>query len=276
MGAALNPALSPDVRRVALFANAGISLLDTQNGALSRLSFNPGAHFVAIWSPDGKRMAISSSRSRGPYDLYEVPATGAGTETLLLRTPYNKAATDWSRDGDFLLYRSFDPRRAFDIWALPLEDLQPFPLIQTDADERNAQFSPDGRWIAYQSNESGRFEIWVQPFSTPTSPRSGRWQISTSGGAHVRWRHDGKELFYIAPDSRVHAAAISVTADGSAIEHAAPRPLFAVDGLDYYFSAQGTILAPYNALRDGRFLIAKVLLPARESPLTLVLGWKPP
>ena len=98
-----------------------------------------------------------------------------------------------------------------------------FPIVQTDADERNAQFSPDGRWVVYQSNESGRFEIWVQPFSVPGSERRGKWQISNGGGGQPRWSRDGRELFYLSPDSRVMAVPIKATADGEAIETGEPE-----------------------------------------------------
>src|SRR5213083_2964398 len=111
----------------------------------------------------------------------------------------------------------------WDIWALPLDgDRKPFPVVQTDFEERDGQFSPDGKWIAYQSNESGRFEIHVQPFSGSERQVSGKWQVSTTGGAQVRWRHDGKELFYIALDGRLMAVPIRLASDGQSIEAAAP------------------------------------------------------
>jgi Tol biopolymer transport system component len=127
--------------------------------------------------------------------------TDTEPESLLLATPENKAPVDWSPDGRFLLFRSPGKATGFDLWALPMDgDRKPFPVVQTDFEERDGQFSPDGKWVAYQSNESGRMEIYVQPFS------GGRRElISAGGGAQVRWRHDGKELFYIALDGPLMA-----------------------------------------------------------------------
>ena len=271
----LNAALSPDEQRIAAFINADIWMLDTRRSrAFSRFTFDAAVEFTAIWSPDSSRLVISSNRE-GPYHLFETSATGAGTEKQLLATPQNKDATDWSSDGAFLLYRSFDFRRAYDVLALRLEDRTTFPLVQTDADERNAQFSPDGRWIAYQSNESGRFEIWVQPFSAPGSERHGKWQISTRGGAQVRWNRNGRELFYLSPDGRLMSVAVRVTPDGKAIETASAQALFPWAGADP--GRQGTALPPYAVSKDGqRFLFATTPVQTNTSPLTMILNWRRP
>ncbi|PYS34448.1 MAG: hypothetical protein DMG14_29455 [Acidobacteria bacterium] len=118
-----------------------------------------------------------------------------------------------------MLYFSVESKTGFDVWTLPLEgDRKPFPIVQTNFDERLAQFSYDGNWIAYESNESGRFEIYVQPFADPQAKRGGRLRISTNGGAQVRWRRDGKELFYIALDGRLMAVPIRFASDGHAVE----------------------------------------------------------
>ena len=197
-----DPSMSPDGRRLAMHrtvnGNLDLWTLDLGRGVLSRLRSDAAADGTPVWSPDGSRIAFNSNR-KGVFDLYQKPATGAGSEDLLLATPQNKAPVDWSPDGRFVLYRSPGPMTGFDLWALPLDgDRKPFPVVQTTFEERDGQFSPDGKWIAYQSNESGRVEIYVQPF-----PGTGRKErISTSGGTQVRWRRDGKELFYIALDGR--------------------------------------------------------------------------
>ena len=130
------------------------------------------------------------------------------------------------RDGRFLLYDSLDPKRGSDIWALPLEgDRKPFEVVQTDFNERLAQFSPDGTWIAYQSDKTGRFEIYVQPFPGP----GGDSRVSIDGGAQVRWNPNGKELFYIAADDRLMAVPIRFVSDGKAVEPRTPLGLFATN-----------------------------------------------
>lgn len=173
--------------------NIDIWLLETGRGVFTRLTSDPGNDLYAIWSPDGNRIVFGSNRN-GVNDLFWTSSNSAGREQPLLSTPQTKYAVDWSPDGRFVLYHSLDPRAGYDLWVLPIDrDRQsaqkPVPVVQTAFDERDGQFSPDGKWIAYQSNESGRFEIYLQPFPGP----GGRVTMSTNGGAQVRWRHDGQE-----------------------------------------------------------------------------------
>jgi Tol biopolymer transport system component len=200
----LDPALSPDGRRLAIArtinGNKDIWLLELERGVLSRFTFDPGINGRPIWSPDGSHVAFYSNR-KGVFDLYEKSASGTGDEKALLESPTTKVPLDWSPDGRFLLYRNDDPQTGADLWALPLNgEGAPFPIVQTPFQERDAQFSTDAKWIAYQSNESGHFEIYVQPFPGP-GPKT---QVSSNGGIQVRWRQDGKELFYGGPD-QVHS-----------------------------------------------------------------------
>jgi Tol biopolymer transport system component len=183
---------------------------------------------VYVGNLDGRaasRLLDADAPNRsGVYDLYVKSATDAGREDLLLATPQNKAPVDWSPDGRFLLYRSPGKTTGFDLWAFPFDgDQKPFPIVQTSFEERDGQFSPDGKWIAYQSNESGRVEIYVQPF-----PQGKREQISTGGGAQVRWRTDGKELFYIALDGRLMAVPIRIDSARDALEAGVPAPAISV------------------------------------------------
>ena len=150
-------------------------------------------------------------------------------------------------------------------------------FLKTSFDERQGQFSPDGRWVAYRSNESGRMQIYIRPFAAPAasgaaaSPVAGQWQVSTAGGIHPRWRPDGKELYYIGPNGEMMAAPIAPT--GTALESGAPVALFPTriygGGVDNAQSRQ------YDIARDGRFLINTVLDDA-SSPITLIQNWKPP
>src|SRR5262249_36739050 len=158
---------------------------------------------------------VFHSNRKGAHDLYTKPATGPGSEELLLTSAQDKRPLDWSPDGRFLLYADTGPKGGVDILALPMDgDPKPFPVVQTNFDEDLAQFSPDGKWIAYQANESGRYEIYIQPFPDPGS----HTQVSTNGGAQARWRSDGKELFYIALDGRLMAVPIRIASSSQTIE----------------------------------------------------------
>jgi eukaryotic-like serine/threonine-protein kinase len=275
VGSPNNPTLSPDGRRIAVQrvvnGNADIWLLEIARGVLSRFTFEPTTEFAAVWSPDGSRIVFNSDR-KGQYDLYQKAASGAGKEELLLATPQLKTPLDWSSDGHFLMYRSLDSKAGWDLWALPLDtEKNPIPLVQTPFEERDAQFSPDGKWIAYQSNESGRFEIYVQPFFGLAGKVGGKWQVSTNGGAQVRWKHDAKELFYVAPDGRLIAVPIQLASDGQGVEVGAAVPLFAthIGG-----SVPGPNTQQYIVSRDGeRFLMNTINDEVTTSPITVILYW---
>ena len=220
------------------------------------------------------------STRKGSRNLY-LSSSGAGSEELLLDSPQNKVANDWSADGRFLLYQSTDTQTRSDLWVLPLDgNHQPWVFLKTPFDERVGQFTPDGRWVAYMSNESGRYEIYVRPFVAPaasastdgaTGRRAGaQWQVSTVGGIFPRWRPDGKELYYLGPDGQMMAAPIAAT--GATLEPGTPVALFQthiVGGAA--FNRQGR---QYDVARDGRFLINTVLDEA-TAPITLLLNWKP-
>ena len=177
---------------------------------------------------------------------------------------------DWSPDGGFILYRSPGVSTGFDLWVLPVHgDRKPFPVAQTNFEERDGQFSPDGKWIAYQSNASGRPEIVVQSFPSPAS----KLQVSREGGAQIRWRADGKELFYIALDGRLMAVPIQFASDGRSVQAGTPVPLFStrVGG-----AVQGSNRQQYVVARDGqRFLMNTLAEEANASPITVILNWHP-
>ena len=264
--------LSPDGRRVALHQqvnqNIDVWLLELGRGVLSRFTFDPASDIFPIWSPDGSRIVFVANR-KGPFDLYQKPAIGAGTEESLLATAQDKGPTDWSPDGRLLLYRSVDPKTGYDLWALPMNgDRKPFPVVKTNFDERDAQFSPDGKWIAYQSNESGRFEIYIQPFPGPGS----KLQVSTNGGAQVRWGPNGKELFYIALDARLMAVPIRLASNPQTAEPGSPTPLFAtrVGG-----ALQGTFMQQYDVSSDGQRFLMNTITEEAASPITVILNWNP-
>lgn len=252
----VGPSMSPDGRRVALLrtisGNNDVWVLELTRGVLGRFTTDLGSDNYPIWAPDGTRLVFASNRNRadGAFDLYQKSTVAAGTEERLLATGETKIPTDWSSDGRFLLYRSLSPTTGYDIWALPMfGDRKPFPVVQTSFEERDAQFSSDGKWIAYQSNESGRVEIYVQPFPGPGT----KTQISTMGGAQVRWRRDGKELFYVALDGRLMVVPIEFPPNSQAVEADRPVALFAtrIGG-----AVQGFDKQEYIVSHDGqRFLM---------------------
>ena len=274
-GLMMNASLSPDERRMAIFSQSDIWLYDLAPRTRHRFTLDPANDFAGIWSPDGSRIVFCSNR-RGAYDLYQKDATGAGGDQLLLATEETKVPTDWSADGKYVLFRSLNPKTTFDIWAVSMVDRKPFPVAATAFEERDGQFSPDGKWIAYQSNESGRFEIWVRPFPVPgvdVKPDD-RWQFTTDGGTQVRWGHDGKEIFYVAPDGRLMAMPVTFESGGRAVSHSnAPVPLFPV-GVQPY--GGGTGLPWYMVSRDSkRFLTTTSPQPPSTIPITLLLNWRP-
>jgi serine/threonine protein kinase len=279
----LSPSISPDGGRVAMHrtvdGNVDIFLLEVARGVRERFTTHIGNDIFPVWSPGGSRI-IFSSRRAAAYDLYQKSVTRSDDEQLLLKTPSDsmsgpataggRFATDWSRDGRFVLYRSAAPTTKWDIWALPLEgDPEPISVAQTEFDESNGQFSPDGKWIAYESNKSGQFEIHVKPFPGPGVES----QVSTHGGAQVRWRRDGNELFYIALDGRLMTVPVRRSSNGQAISTGEPVPLFATRLGDPVQWLSGAL---YIVSPDGqRFLMNNFVEQVNTSPLTVILNWKP-
>jgi eukaryotic-like serine/threonine-protein kinase len=266
-------ALAPDGRRamVSLAGGQGSSdlwLLDLgRDGLASRFTFDATHDNISpIWSPDGTQVVFSSNRN-GRYDLYRKASSGAGSENLLLATNEDKAVTGWSRDGRFLLY-FINLTTVSNMWVLPLSgDEKPVPFLQTQADEFDGQFSPDGKWIAYQSNESGRYEAYVAPSNTSGGASGGKWQISTGGGTSPRWRSDGKEIFYVSlgPDTRLMAVAVS--AQGATFDVGTVVPLFAV--------RPPAARSFYQVSPDGkRFLVNMApVVEGAPTPITVVVNW---
>jgi Tol biopolymer transport system component len=220
-----------------------------------------------LWSPTGDRIAFEAIDSSS-VRLSVRPSTGGNEEEVLFQSAETKIPCDWSPDGRFLIYYVPDATTGTDLWVLPLEGPRtPFTFLKTDANELWGQFSPDGRWVAYQSNETGRFEIYVRPFRGP----DGQTLVSTGGGVYPRWSHDGKELYYVAPDARLMA--VSIRATGTTIEAGAPAALFQTrkvgGGLNVISRGHQYDVAP-----DGRFLV-NTEAGATLTPLTLLMHWSP-
>jgi Tol biopolymer transport system component len=269
-GEMIAPDLSRDGRRVAVTrseqGNTDVWLKDALR--VTRFTLSQDIDRFAIWSPDGSRVAFTSNR-KGPFNIYLKDASGAGDDELLVESPRLKTPNSWSSDGRFLLFQvSDDPDTSYDLWVLPLfGDRKPFVFLNQPYEERTGQFSPDGHWVAYVSNESGRHEIYVRPFPGP----GGQWQISTTGGIQPRWSQDGKELFYIAPDANLVAVPIAV--DGPTLNPGRPIPLFRsgiVGGGREIYQREN-----YAVSADGRFLINVPTDDALAPPITLLLNWNP-
>ncbi len=257
--------LSPDEKRAAVQrlegGNSDIWLIDLARGLPSRFTFDTAAEDDPVWSSDGTQVIFSSERE-GPFNIYRKVSSGANHEELLFKSDGGKQTTDWSPDGRFVLFDHYTTIGGTDIWVLPLfGDGKPYPLLHADFQEGQAHFSPDGRWFAYTSNESGRPEVYIQSF-----PQSGgQWQISTGGGAQPHWRKDGKELFYITTDRRMMAVDLKL---GSTLEAGTPKALFQTQVVR--FEAPNR----YAVSGDGqRFLINSPVEEVSQTPITVILNW---
>ena len=227
----------------------------------TRFTFDPSNDIAPVWSPDGSRIVWAAWREDGLNRLYQKAANGAGQEEPLFNV--NGTPADWSRDGRFIIYNQTDPKTKVDVWILPLDGEQkPFPFLQTEAYESGARLSPDGRWLAYVSDESGKFEVYVQRFPS----RGDKRQVSTGGGGGPHWRRDGKELFYYATDGKLMALPVG---SGESFEMGAAVALF-----EFRSGSGSPSAAPYTVTGDGqRFLVNAIVDAEPRAPLTVVVNW---
>jgi serine/threonine protein kinase len=270
-GAALsNPRLSPDGRRVigerTVNNETALWLVDPSHQVLFVRTTDQSMARYPVWSRSGDRIAFTSVRN-GSMRFSTRSSAGAGNEEVLFETPRWTALSDWSPDGRFLLFFGPDPKTGTDLWVLPTDTHTPAPFLSTAANEMWGQFSPDGRWIAYQSNETGRFEIYVRPFPGPGAATP----ISTAGGIYARWSRDGSELYYVAPDATLMAVRIRRTP--TAISADMPVRLFKTRRMGGGVNVIG-YGHQYDVAPDGRFLI-NVEPESNLRPITLVMNWKP-
>jgi len=261
--------LSPDGKRVA----AGdadsrnntfdIWLLELARGNPSRFTFDSSDDSYPVWSPDGRRIIYASNRD-GLFNLYQRASSGAASEEILFKSDSRKYPTDWSRDGRFLIYITEDPATKWDLWVLALDGTRKTkPFARSAFDELQGQFSPDGRWIAYASEESGKWEVYVEPFPATGS----KWKISTAGGADPAWRRNGKELFYLAADKKLMA--VEVKTDSLSFDAGIPQSLFGTRVTGLTDSRNHYVVTP-----DGkRFLVNTVIEEATASPVNVVVNW---
>jgi len=261
-----NPMLSSDGRRVAVDQtdadgrHVNIWIHELNSSAATRLGFGPWLEQITIWSPDSKQV-VYTSNEKLYFSLYLKNTDGSGTgENFFDFDSPQQGPWDWSRDGKYLLVR-----KERELWYLTLSDRQAHPLLQSQWLIRNAQFSPDGKFVAYASSETGRWEVYVSPFPNFSS----RWQVSRGdGGEEPRWRRDGKELFYLAPDGRLMAAEVKT---GTGFEAGLPAALFQthprqpLSAMDFF---------TYDVTADGqKFLVNSKVDIANTAPLSVVLNW---
>ena len=269
---------SPDGKRVALsigdssggMTGRDIWLLEWGRNVRTKFTFDPGIETSPVWSPDGSRIAFASGREGG-LNLYVKAASGSGREELLLKTEDSKFPADWSLDGRYLVYTAASRKTRQDIWMLPGPgvpgDRKPQVYLQTEFDESHARISPDGKYLAYNSNESGRAEVYVRPFPDATA---GKWQVSSGGGGQPQWSRDGRELYYLGANRRLMAAPVKTAA---AFEVATPTPLFETS-IPGNIAPTATHSTRYGVAPDGRFLVVSSS-EGTDQPMTIVLNWAP-
>jgi serine/threonine protein kinase/Tol biopolymer transport system component len=280
--------VSPDGKRAATIRtdsqnNRDIWVVDLLAGASNRFTFDPAPDGNPLWSPDGSQIAWQSTRG-GTWGIYRKASNGSGNDELVYKATSSQSAqfalTDWSRDGRFIIFHSAKPQTKNDIYALPMGpgtsgERQPIPVIQTPASELGGYVSPDGRWIAYLSDESGKQELYVQAFSPgaklgSSSPVSGKWMVSKGSLGMARWRADGKELVFIGADGGMMS--VDVTTDP--VFHAsAPKLLFQLPRSVLALSP--TPGALMDATRDlQRFLVTVPAPSSARQEFTIVLNWQ--
>jgi serine/threonine protein kinase/Tol biopolymer transport system component len=238
--------------------NTDVWTQELQSEKSKRLTFEPSIDVVPVWSPDGKRVVFSSNRLTG-FNLYVKNADGAEEEKLIAKDEIDKLPNDWSRDGKTILYT-----HGKDLWYLTLPDLKTAQFLKAPSVLRNGQFSPDGKWVAYASNETGKWQIYVTSFPDAR----GKWQVSTSGGEQPRWRGDGKELFYMGSDGKMMAAPVTT---GANFDAGTPAALFQA-GARPAISSNDTF--DYDVSRDGqRFLIITQAKTGESQPISVIVNW---
>jgi len=254
-------ALAPDERHIAASRvdpgkQSAIWILDVTRSTALKVTFDP-VSLGPVWSPDSAAVAYGSARD-GPPSLFQKAVSGSSQDVLLFKSQGSNVPTDWcgQADGRSILFVAGAEKTQSDVWMLPLTgERKPIAVLRTPSNEVDAHCSPDSRWLAYSSDESGRQEIYVTSFPTP----GGKWPISTSGGTEPRWRRDGTELFYLAPDRTVMSVRVGA---GATFEAGAVTPLFQIRGSSYAPSADGR-----------RFVTNDPVGEPAPQPITIVFNW---
>jgi len=237
--------------------NTDIWTYDLETGSAKRLTFDPALDSLPIWSPDGSRTVFASNREL-KFDLYLKDTNGAQEEKVIPQDGPDRFPTDWSRDGKYVIYG-----RGPDLWFLTLPELRSTQFLKASSTLKSARFSPDGKWVAYASNESGRWEIYVTSFPEA----HGKWQLSNAGGDQPRWRGDGKELFYLSNDNKIMAVPVRT---GSNFDAGTPTALFQANPREMFATSE---LFSYDVSSDGQKFLINTQLKTAMTPLSVVLNW---
>jgi Tol biopolymer transport system component len=255
-------ALSRDGRRLVemrtVEGNSDVWLIDIDRATRRRLTYDPARDAVPVWSADGHEVFYASERT-GIFGIYRIAVDGSSTESLVTAGAAPQLPTDVSADGRFLSFRQQNPTGGDTLWTVGLDGhSKPTRLTDTHSEQREGRFSPDGRWMAYQSNETGRWEVYLKRFPGPSAPIT----VSKSGGLDPFWRHDGRELFFVDPQNRLLAAPVTLAAETATLGN--PMTLFEA----------GDNRLTTDTPDGERFLLVERIAP--PPPITIVLNWAGP
>jgi Tol biopolymer transport system component/predicted Ser/Thr protein kinase len=262
--------LSPDGHRIMASRNSSgtndLWRLEVERGVAGRLTSNSRINTYPVWSPDGRTTVF---RSGVPPNMFSKESSGAGDEQRLTQSSNVQDPTDWSRNGRLVLYHELTPGAGYDLWVLPVTpegkpvpDAKPQPYRRTPFNESWGRFSPEAQphWVAYQSDETGRYEVYIQAFPEP----HGKFQISANGGQYPQWGAGGRELFYVSQDNKLMAASLTIGADS--VEPSVPRELFPLPAVDIGW-------CPYDATSDGQRFLVRTTTAQAGQPLTVIVNW---
>ncbi len=268
----LGPRLSPDGSRLLVSrfdpssGNADLWIVELGRNLATRFTFDPAYELDSIWSPDGREIVFASIRG-GVFNLYRKPVTTSGEERRMTNSKSAQHPMDWSRDGSYLLYQQREPSTSEDLWVMPMKERgEPIPFARTEFSERHGQFSPSGRWIAYDTDETGVYQVYIRAFP-PGAAGGAKYQISSAGGSEPRWRGDGKEIFYVSSTRKMMSVAVTESPAGLQFGQATElfdAPLLYANNFSFF----------YDVTSDGqRFLLLSPVQDVSSSAYSLILNW---
>jgi len=258
-----NISLSPNGKFVAtdsmdpVSQNTDVWTYDLERDKAKRLTFDPAIDSTPLWSPDSSRIIFTSDRAQ-KFNLYVKDTNGAQEEQIIPLDGPDHFPTDWSRDGKYVLYEA-----GTDLWYVTYPDFKASLFLKAASIPKAPHFSPDGKWVAYASNESGRWEIYIASFPQP----HGKLQVSNAGGEQPRWRSDGKELFYLAPDGKIMAAPVTT---GNNLDIGTPTALFQANPREMIATSEQS---DYDVSKDGQRFLINTQLKTALTPMSVVLNW---